>query len=301
MTPSAVDESVSANQDSEASPSAVVPSVGRPIGLAFAGFAVAAVGSVAAAVLAAIVIAAVITGTGGDVSSVERRLTSDPMLMIAIAAPAQLAILVTTFAFALLTRRPIRSSLGWQRPALSFGEWTAILIGSGIPFAVAIGAASIPPSLGGTAGLPEMWRTMAPFQVVVWVLFIGAVPGVVEELFFRGYVQRRFLERWKAPMAIGVTSVLFALLHMDPPAMALALVLGVWLGIVAWRTGSIWPGIAIHASINGLWNLSQIVVRKSELDEQTIWIGVGVVGAVSLVAFVMSIRILIRKSPPVLC
>ncbi|MDZ4753002.1 MAG: CPBP family intramembrane glutamic endopeptidase [Phycisphaerae bacterium] len=275
------------------------PAPSRPIALAFTAFVVAAIGGVGAAIVAAIVIAVVIVLQSGDADSIEERMGSDPMLMLATLAPAQLAFLVTAFVFARFRRQPSRVALGWLRPNLSFAAWCAIVVGSGIPFAFSIGAASLPlPSLGGTEGLPDMWADMSMTEAVVWVLFIGLVPGIVEELLFRGLLLRLFLARWSAPAAIIVTSVLFALAHVDPPAMALAFVLGLWLGLVAWRTGSIVPGIVIHATVNASWNLGQIVVRKTQAEETLVWTVVAGIAVVSLVAFVGAMHVLRRSTPP---
>jgi hypothetical protein len=47
-------------------------------------------------------------------------------------------------------------------------------------------------------------------------------------------------------------------MHVTPHAVVNAFVIGLWLGALAWRTGSVWPGIVSHAFINGIWNIWQI-------------------------------------------
>lgn len=84
------------------------------------------------------------------------------------------------------------------------------------------------------------------------VLIMGAlVSGVIEEVAFRGYMQSR-LERFGAGTAIIVTSIVFTLFHGIHGGQAL-LLLGPGLfiasalyGMLAYHTGSILPGIAIH-------------------------------------------------------
>ena len=85
-----------------------------------------------------------------------------------------------------------------------------------------------------------------PFQQGVLILTATVVAGFVEEIVFRGYIQRRLLARWPVWLAIGATSVLFALAHMSLSYAAYILPLGIWLGLVAWRTGSTWCSIACH-------------------------------------------------------
>jgi membrane protease YdiL (CAAX protease family) len=133
---------------------------------------------------------------------------------------------------------------------------------------------------------------MSPATAVAWVLFVGVAPGVSEEIFFRGLVQRRLATIWSPAAAIGTASALFAVVHIDPPVVAMAFVLGCWLGVLAWRTGSTWPGIVTHALINALWNAGQIVIRKSEATPTQITAALVIVAAVSLVCFVAAVAIL---------
>ena len=80
----------------------------------------------------------------------------------------------------------------------------------------------------------------------------AAVSGIVEEAAFRGYMQRG-LERFGVHRAILITSVIFVLVHAVH-GLGTLLVLGPgifvasWLyGWLAWRTGSIVPGMVIHS------------------------------------------------------
>lgn len=83
------------------------------------------------------------------------------------------------------------------------------------------------------------------------LIFVGMALGAPlgEELFFRGYMQRAY-ERMRPVVAIVLVAVLFALFHMSlvglPPRLPIALALG----YVAWRSGSLWPGVALHAANN---------------------------------------------------
>lgn len=102
---------------------------------------------------------------------------------------------------------------------------------------------SKPPDLGGYP------TTAYRFSVAI----MGAVvSGVVEEAAFRGYMQRG-LERFGVHRAILITSVIFVLFHAVH-GLGTLLVLGPgifvasWLyGWLAWRSGSILPGMVIHS------------------------------------------------------
>jgi len=94
---------------------------------------------------------------------------------------------------------------------------------------------------------------LQPGWVVVG-LWIGAVAiaPIAEEYFFRGLLQS-FLagivrNRWQA---IGLTAVVFGIVHFSQPHTILALTaLGVLLGYAYERTGSLVPPIMIHAVFN---------------------------------------------------
>jgi hypothetical protein len=91
---------------------------------------------------------------------------------------------------------------------------------------------------------------LPPGRVVALTLVIGLVPGLCEELFFRGYVQTRLVARFGAPRAVVAAGLLFGAVHLDPVQSPLAAALGVYLGLVALRAGSIWPAVAAHAANN---------------------------------------------------
>lgn len=247
-------------------------------------------------VCVAVVIYFVLMAQGLDHDAIVARLSTDMVLSIVMGSPAQVVMLVGAWMLARQRNRSLRESLGLGTPSLTRPQWAWLLLASGVPFAISIAAATILPSMNkNPEALASVWTTLTPLGAVAWVLYIGLVPGTCEELFFRGAVQRRLLRSWPAPASILVTSVLFALLHVDPPAMALALVLGIWLGFVAWKTGSILPTMATHALINGGWNLANITVRQSSLPEEQVWIGVAILAAFSIVGFYKTVVLLSRR------
>jgi membrane protease YdiL (CAAX protease family) len=87
------------------------------------------------------------------------------------------------------------------------------------------------------------------------VVVIGVLAGSAEEVFFRGYMQTRLRERLRPAIAIVITSLAFALLHLEWVHAGLALVLGLWLGFVAERAGSALPAVASHVTNNALFTL----------------------------------------------
>jgi uncharacterized protein len=86
--------------------------------------------------------------------------------------------------------------------------------------------------------------------LVFVVMALGA--GLAEELFFRGFMQARLLRAWSPAAAIATASVAFGILHMDWVHSPVAGLLGLYLGWIAWRSGSIVPAIVAHVVNNAM-------------------------------------------------
>lgn len=78
-------------------------------------------------------------------------------------------------------------------------------------------------------------------------LFVLALtPALCEELLFRGYVQRQ-LERLGGPItALVLTGLFFGLYHLRLSQVIPLSVLGIYMGYLVWRTGSLWPAVVVH-------------------------------------------------------
>ena len=69
----------------------------------------------------------------------------------------------------------------------------------------------------------------------------------VEELVFRGAILRALLGSFSRHWAaIAISAAIFALVHANPVQMPHALLVGLLLGWMYYRTGSILPGVAVH-------------------------------------------------------
>ena len=136
--------------------------------------------------------------------------------------------------------RPTTSA--WSREGLGPTAVLVVLLALLYVLWIAIGGANGPPDL-------------SPYPTTAYrvsVVVMGAiVSGVVEEAAFRGYLQSR-LERHGAGVAILVTSGVFVLTHAVHGWQALLLlgpglfIASVLYGALAYHTGSILPGMAIH-------------------------------------------------------
>ncbi len=107
------------------------------------------------------------------------------------------------------------------------------------------------PQPASTVGLAGSDLLRQPWPVLVLVLVISIVmPGIVEELFFRGIVLSSLSSGGVFAAALFSQALAFALFHADvlfilPPFLA-----GLLLGYIRRQCGSLWPAMLAHMSLN---------------------------------------------------
>lgn len=82
-------------------------------------------------------------------------------------------------------------------------------------------------------------------------LIIAVAPGICEELLFRGFFPR-FFEKYGMKVNIMITALLFAAFHLDPFRFLPVFLLGLLLGYLTLRSGSIYLSMLSHTINNGL-------------------------------------------------
>ncbi len=121
-----------------------------------------------------------------------------------------------------------------------------------ITWCVLAAIGTIIPSIWVQEQLPELPNLAeAQFEELManrWgYLAIGILAPLVEELVFRGAILRSLLAWRNKPWAmIAISALFFALIHMNPAQMPHAFIVGLLLGWMYWRTGSIIPGVVFH-------------------------------------------------------
>lgn len=116
--------------------------------------------------------------------------------------------------------------------------------------------------------IPSMWLQEQMPEMPNWLdnefdmilsnrwgyLAIGLLAPLSEEIVLRGAVLKELLKSEKLTpwVAIAISAVFFALIHMNPAQMPHAFLIGLLLGWMYWRTGSILPGVAYHWANNSI-------------------------------------------------
>jgi membrane protease YdiL (CAAX protease family) len=149
------------------------------------------------------------------------------------------------------------------------GGWTGLGCGSApgwawqrsLPIAALAWAASACHGLGlaalmeihdpnGLARFEAQYREIQNLGMPLMLLIVALLPATAEELFLRGPLQRGLERSWGPVAAVLLSTLLFAALHVSPWRMVAQTGLGLALGILAWRSGSAWPGVLVHALHN---------------------------------------------------
>ncbi len=182
-----------------------------------------------------------------------------PGAFIFLGLLSQIPILAGALVAAHLSPEPFRERLKLHAPNWSLTKYGLAAVATIAPTALGLSFASaLQQILPADESVATLYQNMTWPWVVPFLLFISLLPGFGEELLFRGYMQGRLLKRLAPFWAIGVTSLLFSLFHLTPHAIVFTFPIGIWLGLLAWQTNSVWPGIVCHAFLNFAWNVLQI-------------------------------------------
>ena len=132
--------------------------------------------------------------------------------------------------------------------------WPAVLVGAPAGLVTGIGVAQLVQLV---APVPErLVRSFGEFfagadlSLLELVLFVAVIPGIFEELAFRGVLMHGLSRRLRAvPLAL-VVGVVFGLFHVNLWRILPTAYLGVLLAAVVLITGSIYPAIVWHTLNN---------------------------------------------------
>ena len=106
----------------------------------------------------------------------------------------------------------------------------------------------LPPSIA------RQVSTMADLNQPLWLVLLAfaAAPAICEEIAFRGFILSGFSRSKRVWLAIGLSSLMFGLMHMIPQQVFNASLLGLVLGLIAVRSGSLLPCMLFHFTWNSL-------------------------------------------------
>jgi hypothetical protein len=136
------------------------------------------------------------------------------------------------------------------------------------------------------------------------IFLLVIVAPVTEELLFRGIILRGLLSRYRPAVAVILTALLFAALHVNPWQGLSALCLGIVLAWFYLRTGSVALCVLGHAMSNGLsivftlipWDIPGMTdtADLTNVTFQPWWLDLS-----GLVVLVIGLWVFRRATPPI--
>jgi sodium transport system permease protein len=130
-----------------------------------------------------------------------------------------------------------------------------------------------------TEVLEEFSRALLPDNTPLWsiLVFLAVVPGVFEEIAFRGMLLHGLRRRFHPAVVVVVVGAVFGLFHMALFRLVPTAFLGMVFAAATLLTGSIYPAMVWHAASNAASLLAASAGLSLErLDTTTILAGTGV-------------------------
>ena len=141
---------------------------------------------------------------------------------------------------------------GRIRLRMSASEMRTCVAGCGLVLAANVaGSFAVRGAGEAYTGLPALPRDGPGIAAILATTVVSA--PAVEELFFREALLSRIFAPWTRPLALAASSLAFGALHAGvggPVALATLSLIGLALGWIRERTGSLGAAIAVHAANN---------------------------------------------------
>ena len=144
------------------------------------------------------------------------------------------------------------SDIGWKfRGTSRHWKYYVTLLAIAIPFVVLASTTGEfqerYPLLEIGRGQPDAWADLR----IWWIFYV--LQFVAVETFFRGFLVLGLAKRF-GQMSILIATIPYLMIHFTkPPVEALAAIVGgIVMGFLAYRTKSVWWGVALHVSVAAL-------------------------------------------------
>ncbi|MBQ2955788.1 MAG: CPBP family intramembrane metalloprotease [Clostridia bacterium] len=149
------------------------------------------------------------------------------------------------------TNEGVDQSMRLNPPRLSAMLYAAVAAFAGVLMVSNIGTwwMMLIESLGGQLYASNIPIPTTLNELTTSILLVGVIPGVCEELFFRGALMGAW-ERRGSKIALIITSALFAMLHGSIMGLPTQLMMGFVLGYCVLITDSLYVGMVYHTIHN---------------------------------------------------
>ncbi|MCD6116925.1 CPBP family intramembrane metalloprotease [bacterium] len=114
--------------------------------------------------------------------------------------------------------------------------------------------------------ITEFMKINSVSDLIILVLAVAVVAPITEEALFRGFLQQRLEAATDVTRGILLTSLVFGFIHFNPWAFVQIIIIGVFFGVAAQRSGSIAGTVVMHS-----FNNSLALLFANERPEQITW------------------------------
>lgn len=118
-------------------------------------------------------------------------------------------------------------------------------------------------------------------------------PAFAEEIVFRGLLFRGLLTRLPAAIALPFVALAFAASHEDLQHIVAVIPMAIWLTLLAWRSGSLWPSILAHL-VNNLVAGALGAIGAASSGHISGWVH-ALAWTVAFPCFVIGVRVMLRR------
>ena len=110
--------------------------------------------------------------------------------------------------------------------------------------------------------IKEQFESIALSSPMMALLAVGVIAPFAEELLFRGAIYNLLKEKINQYVALFVSSILFAVIHMNLYQGSYTFFVGLFMGLILMRTGSLWLPVIFHIAYNVLGGIFNIFDPK---------------------------------------
>jgi membrane protease YdiL (CAAX protease family) len=159
-------------------------------------------------------------------------------------------------------RGTLRADFGWT---VHWRDWWYLLVGVGLELGLSVLVLVLVRLADERQGVVEQLDESHGLKLAVFALAAALVAPVCEELLFRGLLLRSLARRVPTEWAVGLSALVFALVHplLTPTLGTLAVVpalfaFGAVSGVMALRTGDLSRSMFLHVGFNLLTTMAAV-------------------------------------------
>lgn len=124
------------------------------------------------------------------------------------------------------------------------------------------------------------------------LLVVAIVPGICEEVLFRGLFMKNLLIVKTPLSSIAISGIIFALIHFNPIALIPLIVLGMYLGFLVYRTQSIFIPIIAHIT-NNAFSTIKVFFNPDLIKQDSTTLSLATESEINLIIVMVVVSIII--------